>query len=421
MHLNIKSNILPFFILLNLFGFPIIIAVNLYLGLSTSMGSIMYRSIILIIALLLIANAITFKKKPTLQVKLLVLFWILYSIRLFYDLSIRDLYLESEFYDSSDTIYLFAFGGILIPLLAIIMNAKFINFKVLGKLLLKASFIQCIFVLLGLYKLFGINLGQIAAQRHLYSSAQLGENLTGGSPLNPILVSRCGVLLILLAVSNYLFQRDKTHFLIKYFAIPLGLLLVILGGSRGPLVSMLLVLIFIYFIFLNKNKLKSKVILRQIIISISLLYVLFFVYQMFSEQIGLFDRFSQLNDNASIDLGRSEHWSAAINQFMDNPFLGDQIFDKHLWIYPHNLIIEAFMALGVVGGLLFLYLIISNLLKYSSIVKHQIKTLPILLLFMLYLMFGMSSGGLYNSTEFWIAITLASILDVNLKTKLKFN
>ena len=416
MQINI-SKLINYFIVANVFGFPMVVVLNLYMGFSTSVGSIVFRALILVSSILLIANAIKIKKQISIQSKLLIFFWIMYSVRLIYDLSFRQLYLNTQHYDSENLIYLIAFFGIFTPMIAIIMNAKFIEFNSLSKLCLQVSFIQCVLVILGLYKLFGTNITKIAQQRHLFSEAILGDNITGGSPLNPILVSRCGALLILLIVSNFLFQKNHLKPLVKFTAIPLGITLVILGGSRGPLITCLFVLFVMYFLFLYKNRLNTAKIIKQLLIVFLVFYTLYFLYEMFSERIGIVERLNHSEN--TIDSGRTDHWFSAINQFIDNPFFGDQIFDKHLWIYPHNLVLEAFMALGVVGGILFMYLIFKSVMKYKQFLKYRLKSFSVYIIFIVFFMFGMSSGGLYNSIEFWIALTLISILDVNFKTKLK--
>ncbi|MEL0644029.1 O-antigen ligase family protein [Olleya sp. Ti.3.14] len=412
MQINI-SKLINYFIVANIFGFPMVVVLNLFMGFSTSIGSIVFRALILVSAILLIANAIKIKKQVSLQSKLLIFFWIMYSVRLIYDLSFRQLYLNTTHYKSEYSIYLFAFGGILFPILAIIVNAKYINYSKLSNTFLKASFLQGVLVVFGLYKIFGLNITKIATQRHLYMSDELGENLTNGSPLNPILVSRCGALLIVLFIAKVFLLKSKNNFLIKYLSIPLGLILIVLGGSRGPLLSTIIILFFSYLFFLYVNRLNTNKILSQIMVVLLSGYLLFFTYQAFSESIGVLDRLNSFDSNNNLETGRSKHWNSAINQFIDNPFLGDQIFDKHLWIYPHNLILESFMALGIIGGFLFGYLIISNLLKYKSILRYNINALPVLILFAVFLMFGMSSGGLYNSTEFWVTLTLISIYNIN--------
>jgi len=56
---------------------------------------------------------------------------------------------------------------------------------------------------------------------------------------------------------------------------------------------------------------------------------------------------------------RIESFTGAIGQFLDSPITGDALIEETTQFYPHNAILEAFMATGVVGGglLVFVYFI----------------------------------------------------------------
>ena len=45
--------------------------------------------------------------------------------------------------------------------------------------------------------------------------------------------------------------------------------------------------------------------------------------------------------------------SGAVNQFFESPVFGSFLEEKIFKEYPHNLLLESFMATGILGGLLF--------------------------------------------------------------------
>ena len=66
-----------------------------------------------------------------------------------------------------------------------------------------------------------------------------------------------------------------------------------------------------------------------------------------------FLRFSEIsNDNSSVE--RFDQLRGGYNQFITNPLFGDFLEERVSKEYPHNLILESFMATGIFGGSLFL-------------------------------------------------------------------
>ena len=81
--------------------------------------------------------------------------------------------------------------------------------------------------------------------------------------------------------------------------------------------------------------------------------------------------------------------------------------------YPHNLIVEAFMATGLLGGLIFLYLNF-RVLQLVHLMKDTEK-FWLGLLFIQFFIFSMFSGNLYTSFFYWIFLTLVLVVNYNIK------
>ncbi len=407
--IKFNSDLSTLFIIFSIFGFPFFVTTSLIIGTDTSLGSIIYRAIVAFLALLLIAVNIKHLKKINLTQKILILYLLIYGLRLIYDLSIRELYRFSPHYDSENFIYLFFFGAALLPVIAT-TQCQF-DYSQLGKKIFYTSFIQCIVVVIGLYKIYGTNISELLIDRTLYTNENFNNGT--GSPLNPILVSRCGAILLILLISEVLILKNKIPLILKISAIPLSIVLIFLGGSRNPLMVSLIGVVVILLVFLKNAKFKKRIKTLFITTLFAILTVFIIFSSNVTEKIGIFNRIEKGLSNNSGVLGRDGHYESAINQFINNPFIGDQVFDKHLWIYPHNLILESFMALGIVGGALFLTLSFLNLKKitYNFIPNNKIL-FPIL--FLMFFLFGMSSGGIFNSNEFWLVLALSSKLNKNL-------
>lgn len=375
-------------IFLSIFGFPVFVTLSLIFGFNTSDGSIFYRFLVVFFSLLVILLQI--KKLPKLKLNALTLFFILYSVRIVYDLSLKGI---TTSYIETSKIYLFYFGGIILPAIAIsFMN---INFNKLNQLIFHISLIQCFFVAYGLYLLYGFDILSLLSDRYLFTSSEINDG--NGSPLNPILVSRSGATLFALLFVNILFNKVKLKSIVSLISFILSFSLILLGGSRGPLIACVLILIFSLFYYYKESI--NKNIIYGFLIFLLMYFGINYLINNYSESIGLVTRINDsLLNSSGFTFGREEHFKSAFNQFLNNPIIGDKIFDNHSNFYPHNLFLEAFMALGLFGGSLFLLFIFHKLIYFSE--KKSFINLYIL--FSMFTLFSCTSGAIWNSIEFWI-------------------
>jgi hypothetical protein len=385
------ENFNVFFIHLVVSGFPIFVTTNLLLGFDTSQGSILYRALVVIFSFIIIFNS--FNKLTKIRLGLFTLFLFLYSVRLIYDLSIRSI--PSPFI-VPQIIYLLHFGGIIIPVTAV--SFMKINTDKLNTTIFYVSFVQCFFVLIGLYLLYGTNIVQLLSERYMYTDNSVNNG--GGSPLNPILVSRTGAVLFLLLLVNVLFKTKiiKSYLYIVGFILSISLIL--LGGSRGPLLTCIVLSIITIFFHLKNSNFKNIFVVLFVVLVV--LIGLSYLIATYSESIDLVQRVNEsLLNRGNVSYGREGHFNSALNQFIDNPFFGDKIFDNYSNFYPHNLLLESFMALGIFGGLIFLYINIINIIKCGK--KNIIN---IFITFVCFSLFGFTSGAIWSSSEFWILLAV---------------
>ena len=381
-----------FLIFLSIFGFPIFVTISLLIGFNTSDGSVFYRFLIVLLSITVIIFQI--KKIPRLKLNAVTIFFILYTLRITYDLTLRGI---TTTYIENSKIFLFYFGGIIIPTIAI--SFMKINFEKLNNLIFRISLIQCFFILVGLYLLYGVDLISLLTDRYLFTSNEINNG--SGSPLNPILVSRCGATLFILLLVNILFGKIKLKSLSALIAFVISVSLILLGGSRGPLVSCVILSLISFFLFFKNSNIKN--IIFGFLFFLSIFFGFEYLINSYSESINLVSRVNEsLLSSDQISFGREEHFKSAFKQFINNPILGDKIFDNYSNFYPHNLFLESFMALGLFGGLLFIFIIFRNLVNFQQ-KKNYIN---LYVLFSIFLLFVCTSGSIWNSFEFWVILIL---------------
>jgi O-antigen ligase len=93
----------------------------------------------------------------------------------------------------------------------------------------------------------------------------------------------------------------------------------------------------------------------------------------------------------------------AWEEFLDHPAFGSGLDESRTGEYPHNVVIESFMATGVLGGAAF-----SIILLCSSVAAAKLMTTNatrwISLLYVQYLVSALVSGALYLSGTMWCFI-----------------
>jgi len=107
------------------------------------------------------------------------------------------------------------------------------------------------------------------------------------------------------------------------------------------------------------------------------------------------------SDEDDSSVTRLQLFTGGIKQFMDNPIFGDHIEERSLGFYPHNILIESLMSMGILGGLLIVGIIILSLRAVFVCLKRQGYELAIALLYVQSLVSAMVSGSIYTNSMFW--------------------
>lgn len=393
-----------------IFGFPIQSFIPFILNVDSTPINISIRIIFVLVSLFLIF--IPFYKNAGNSISVgwlaFIFFWIIYSIRLIYDLEVKGLvYLDtSKFY-----VYSFAFGTCLLPSIAIYYSTKYINLEHLILLFFSTILLSNICLFYSVLSFGHWNIIEIIINRANVNIEIDGETK---SIINPITIGFYGELLSIVAIHvlNFkLINRKKYFKLLLYLCICLGIINLILGASRGPMLSFIILLIIELYFVAQKNKFSVAYISKILLISTSI--ILFFIYYLVTkieiENISLLNRLSSTADARQYDEKEERDYlfESAWNQFLSSPIVGDSFLTKvPLRSYSHNIILDVLMATGLIGIIIFGTMLYHIFIKFkyslnSMNSNNNVIKLP-LLIYTSILLITMTSGGLFVSGDFWM-------------------
>ena len=114
--------------------------------------------------------------------------------------------------------------------------------------------------------------------------------------------------------------------------------------------------------------------------------------------------FDEMEDRSE---SRFDLWQGAWEDFVENPLTG-RAFDGRYGTYPHNLLLESFMATGIVGGLSFLWILLNGVQAAWQLIRHSTEHAWLGFLFFQMTVYAMFSGALWSHFGFWYI--LAAVL-----------
>ncbi|GAX36707.1 O-antigen ligase family protein [Nodularia sp. NIES-3585] len=224
-----------------------------------------------------------------------------------------------------------------------------------------------------------------------------------GEALNPISLGHQGGSLLLISLYillNKKYFKNKRDTILYILFLILGLGLLIFAASRGPIIAITLCVILLLISVQKKGvnilKVFSIMIIVMIFANISLSLAL-------DSGSNIVERFSSIaNDfDSSRFVQRPELYRTAIELIAEYPIFGYALEIPVLG-YPHNLILEAFLATGLLGGFLFLLLYVYAGIKALRIIMDENNSWGWLgLIYIQYAIAAMLSGALYSSYTFW--------------------
>lgn len=361
-----------------------------------------YRAFCFLIALFLIFFNLDLRLKINWIIKLFLFFWIIYIIRIFYDLELRnDIFFVKE---GKILYYSFSFLICLIPLISVIFSYKYINFNL---------------VLYGSLTLLGISMIYAFFNNENFST-DLTNRVSVNVALNPISYGEVGAKSILLGF--FVLTTPKKNLLLKILMIAfivMGFLTIGRAASRGPLVG---VVVGIFFLMISKQK--------KIINSFFLLIIgifLIFIFQNFLiDFLGFLSPalksrvLASIYENDTSD--RNILYQEALNQFYNFPLLGDLFVlepENGKGINAHNIILDSLMGLGLIGGLIIIIIFVKSIIAAFKMLKNKLdfSWFALILIFQIFL--GMLSNSFYTDQLLSFGIFICLYTDYTYSKNLK--
>lgn len=347
----------------------------------TTLVTVPYRALILLLSLVVLFLHLTGHRQITYFTKLYIVFWILLLFRMFYDLEIRDDFFVSD--SLRNKLWLYSIGVCFISMISVLLSIRSINFKMCFWGIYLTTTISMILSLKANEALFMNDIGR----------------LEGNVALSSISFGHSGVLGALLSLFCY---KNTRSFIVKVLCLGifvLGIFIMLKAGSRGPLVAFVIVILS-YGISRSKN---FVTLIWTVGLSVLLIYFLQDYILDWIEQVSpVMRKRLELAINEYDSSGRDIILVDAINEFLDNPILGSQFaFNLNGGIrYSHNIIVDAFMGLGLFGGILFVVICFSAVKRAIQIFNKKIENEWVAIIFLQSFLGLMLSGALYYSETF---------------------
>ena len=382
------------------FNFFLLCIVALGLGENSRFFSIIYRAGFLafsIIAILYGTNRNAFGKIGVIWLPLIV-FWSLYFLQI-----AKDCYFMKIDLGMSPSEYIQkALGMTFIPMLVFLIQMSDGE----NKWAFRTTWITilgcCAFSLIFYREILGQGYRMV---RH--------SSFGAGYLISPQLLSYIGAITVCIAEHLFLMklktQNSKVYKVSLCGILFLGMALVLMGGTRSALLACTFISVVIFLANSSESSFNYKIKVSIAFILIGLLFS-FAIWEYGSQ---ILDRFSGLSAQLSGESeGRMSIYRDTLLQIWDSPFWGSGLEVKTTRFYPHNHILEAFMATGIFGGAAFIVLSLAAVIKSYRILKLEKAYGWIACLFLVFYFRGMFSGSIINA-HMWYAMMAVFAVAIN--------
>ena len=120
--------------------------------------------------------------------------------------------------------------------------------------------------------------------------------------------------------------------------------------------------------------------------------------------------------------GRDILYKQAFDLFLDSPILGSQFafFAERGTYYSHNIILDALMGLGIIGGWMLVYMLVRSLKVSYQLIKKGDTSFWICLILMQQIFSSMTSGAFYQNQLLSVLLAYMFIWESRVKPKALF-
>lgn len=360
-----------FVLALSIVGYSLPASISQIFGLVSNEINLIFRWIVIGIALLLML--LTVARKQFRVDALVGLFFLLYAFRLLSDLNnslLPNIARDSQFFVAT----------VLIPTMAVAGGAAWYEEKTCLRFLTV--------------------IGGIGGALILYSLATTTVSTTQSSVvdragfqfLNPISIGYHGLFTAAAAITLLVRYRSRIALLICTPIAVIGGYLMIVAGTRGPFVALMVALLITGAA--NKNATLTYVLLGAVAAGV-------LTYYGVPELI--LTRFLEIGQDLS-SMERVYALQMAIDEAIEHPLFGYAYIEPVTGFYPHNLLVESALALGIGGVALMLWMQVSLVWNAWQTARRGEWLMP----FLAATMFANAwiSGSLWGSGLFFMVVWL---------------
>ena len=221
------------------------------------------------------------------------------------------------------------------------------------------------------------------------------------STINTIMYGQTGCALALISLFGLVHYKKVLLKILFTLTFVVGLLSIAKAGSRSPVV--VLALVSIFYMIARLGKVKGLLILSTAV-GLILVNINAIIGLLSSMGSSLAVRLTSMIQDRETS-GRDVIYANALSIIEESPIFGSYyLIPKGVGAggYPHNYFLEVFMTTGIVGGVIFVALVLYSLFKSYNLIRAQHFSSWIVVLYLQILVYGMFSTGLYTSQDFWI-------------------
>lgn len=205
----------------------------------------------------------------------------------------------------------------------------------------------------------------------------------------------------------------------KYiFLFIISVITILLGGSRGPLIGIALIVFFVFWKNFSEIKMTKKLMFVMVFI-VSAIVVLMNYENIIHGLVAVLNKYGissrsiemMLSGTLAEGNGRDRIYELAIQMIKDNPFgygiYGDRyvIGQYYFWGYCHNLVLEILIDFGIFSGSLILITMVGVILNMLLRCKER-KYQGVFVIFLVCSVQLMLSSSLWYSQFFWACIAV---------------
>lgn len=313
---------------LTLVGYPLVAAVSQLTGFESGELSAVFRMVVIVLAVVLLVWSVgrgRYRIDP-----LITLFFALYSVRLMLDLNysfLPDIEKDSQFFVAVVLIPTLAMGGV----------RDWFNEKIL----------LCLTLAIGG---FGGLLVAVVL-RTSTSLAILPQNYVERARLdflNPISIGYHGLFISVAAIILLAKHRSRALLIPCIITSALGAYLLVVSASRGPFVALALGL-----------ALTGAANRRARVTYVPVAIIVAGIFGYFGLPEGVLARFQDIGDTSAQE--RIYATQLSIDAALANPLFGYAYVEPITGLYPHNVLVEAGLAMGMIGFVLMAWMQVSLL------------------------------------------------------------